>query len=181
MRFIIGVLIAIGLVVLIIVLILSGGGPSPQKPSLISYANTSTVVRMTIDGAVVADQNHREIEVTVGQNSSSLQIIAGYQDHVIKTKSYSNNESSYNVFLHALQLAGYTNGDDSASLKDDLGVCPLGDRFIFTIQNGSDQIQRYWTTNCNGGGSFKGNTDLVITLFQRQIPDYSSLTENVAL
>lgn len=181
MRFLIGILVAIGLLVLILVLIFTGGGGPRQKAiQLGDYANTSAVVRLTIDGSVSAPETHRQIQIAVGNNQSTLNIIKGYSGQVISSKSYDNSVASYQVFLLSIGRFGFTSGSSNPKLQDERGYCPLGVRYIFELQNGSNELERYWTSSC-GGGTFRGNTDVIIALFQRQIPDYSSLAGNVNL
>lgn len=181
MRFFIGVLIALGLIVLVFVLIFTGGNqPVEPKPKLARAANSSVLMRLTIEGSVQANKTYREIRLTIGRDTSQLQVIQGYQGKVIKSKTYNNNVDSYSVFLSALDRAGYTNGNDDPKQRDERGVCPLGQRYIFETMGGAKD-QRYWDASCPGVGTFKGRTALVLTLFQKQIPDYSELTSGVSL
>jgi|SRR5579864_4120891 len=180
MRYFIGFLIVIGLIVLVFVLFATGGSKTPPKTttSLATYASTATVTKLTIDGPVEADQTHRQVQITVGQDESTIDIVQGYQDTVLNHASYVNNQDSYNVFLHALDLAGFSK-KRSTSNTDERGVCPLGDRYIYEIINGATDIQRTWSTSCGGEGTFGGTPSVIITLFRRQIPDYDKLTTNV--
>lgn len=182
MRYFIGFLIFIGLIVLVFVIFLTGGSGTPKKtpPSLSTYANTSTVMQLTIDGPVTADQTHREVQVIVGQSETDINIIQGYQGTVLNHVSYPSNENAYNVFLHAIDLAGFTKTRKTSN-TDDTGVCPLGDRYIFQVINGATDLQRTWNTSCGGQGTFGGSTSLILTLFKAQIPDYDMLTENLAI
>ena len=182
-RYFFGFLVAIGLIILIVILIFSGGGkPSTkaaQPAKLPSYANTDAVVRMTIDGPITAVQSHNSVQVTVVQNSSTLNLIQGYDGNVIKSKTYPNTLNSYSAFLYSLYYSGYSEGSNAADLSNDVGFCPSGNRYVFElIQNGKD-IQRYWTTNCGGSTpkSYNGNIGQTINLFQAQIPDYNVLTQ----
>lgn len=179
MRYIIGFLVTIGLIVLIFVLLLRGGGQPAQPnsgPSLPSYADTDTLMQMTIDEPINAASKHRQIQVTVGRDDVTVALMQGYSGHVLREKSYSNSQDAYAAFLYALARAGYDKGDNSSDLKEDRGYCPEGNRYIFEIiQNGHD-IQRYWTTNCGGPHSFQGDKGTVLTLFQRQVPDYDEVT-----
>jgi hypothetical protein len=54
MRYLIGVILAIVVIIFVIIKLLSGGGSdtTKQAPDLISYANTDTSVRYTIDNPV---------------------------------------------------------------------------------------------------------------------------------
>jgi hypothetical protein len=104
MRYFIGFLVTIGLIILLIVILLQGGSkskvPSTSK-TLESYSTTAATVRLTIDGPVNADQSHEALRITVGQDQTTFDQLQGYQGNVVKSQSYANNETSYNVFLHA--------------------------------------------------------------------------------
>jgi hypothetical protein len=180
MRYIIGFLIVIGLIVLVFVLFLTGGSSTPKKvsTSLTSYAGSATVMRFTIDGPITADQTHRAIQITVGRDDTDIDIIQGYQHNVLDHGSFANNQDSYTQFLRAIDLAGYTKVRTTKN-TDDRGVCPLGDRYIFEIVNGVSDVQRTWATSCGGQGTFGGGLTTIMTLFQKQIPDYNKRATNV--
>lgn len=186
-RYFIGLLVTIGLIILLIVLITHGGGSNKSKvpassASLVSYATTSATVRMTIDGPVNAPQNHSQVQVSIGKDSTTFEQLQGYNGNVTNSQSFGNTEASYNVFLHALQLAGFTNGNTTAALKDESGYCATGDRYIFElIQNGKD-LERFWVTNCmNTPKTFTGNLMLNRNLFEAQVPNYSRLSNTADL
>lgn len=184
MRYFVGFMITIGLIIVLILLLFRGGG-SPKVPkttkALTSYSTTDAEVRLTIDGPINADQIHQQVQITVGQDDATYEQLTGYNGAVVNSQSYANTETAYNVFLHALAHAGFTRGDISKQLADERGYCPLGDRYIFElIENGKD-IERYWSTSCGKPKTYKGNTNFTLTLFQRQIPDYSTLTQHLSL
>lgn len=185
MRYFIGFLVTIGLIVLLIVLLFHGGnsGKVPQtKVPLISYATTDTVVRETIDETINAPEKHRTIQITVGKDNTTLNIIKGYDGDSQKNLSYPMSESAYGVFLKSLQHAGFTEGNDQSTLKDERGYCPLGKRYIFEVVQGGDSIERYWSTSCAGNApsTFKGKTSLILSLFQNQVPDYDKQVNNTS-
>ncbi|MGD0284590.1 MAG: hypothetical protein ABSB12_03290 [Candidatus Saccharimonadales bacterium] len=181
MRYFLIFLITIGLIVLVFVIILKSFSSAPSKPPtpLVDYANTNTIVEMTIDGPVTADQNHNSVQMIVGQSNSEINIIQGYQNNVINTQSYQNNSASYGVFLRSLDLAGYSEGKNDPNLADYRGYCPTGDVYIYQILNGTSTIEQYWSTSCGGQGTFKGNDSLIQTLFDAQFPDYGDITNDV--
>jgi len=184
MRFFTAFLIAIGLLVLIFVIIFksigSGGGPKQQQIDLNSYANTSAVAQLTIDGPINADQIHQQVQITVGNTNTQFQILSGYQGQVVTSKTFANNEPAFAAFLHALNIAGFTKGDSDPKLSDPRGYCPDGDRYIFELDQGSDTIEKYWATSCGGEGTYGGNTEQTLDLFQNQVPHYSDLTANLS-
>ncbi|HEX8227283.1 MAG TPA: hypothetical protein VF572_05440 [Candidatus Saccharimonadales bacterium] len=179
MKFIIGFLITIGLLIFVFVLIFRGGGDeaAPTQKQLVDYANTNVVVQMTTRGPVQADQSHKESRITVGSTETVLETFAGYQGNLMTTRSYPNNPEAYADFLRALQLNGYTNGVTDKSLADERGFCATGKRYVMSVKDGGRDIQRFWSTSCNGTATFKGKTTVIRSLFIAQVPDYNTLVD----
>lgn len=182
MRYVIGFLISIGLVILLFVMIFRGGDETaPRATRMVDYANTTTVVQFIEDYPVSANQTHRQVVTTVGRDEVKFVIETGYEGDVLRSQTYENNPTAYADFLRALQIAGYNNGVDNEALRDERGYCPAGRRFIFEIKDGARTIQRLWSTSCGNIGTFKGETTDIRNLFRRQVPDYSKLTSGVQL
>jgi hypothetical protein len=183
MRYIVGFLIGIGLIVLTFILIIrifSGGGDTeqPRKIDLNSYATTDTVMRLTMDGPIVADARHQQLRITVGRDNVLYERFQGYQGDVIDSRQYPNNPDAYAEFLHALTVAGYANGNPNAQ-KDERGYCPTGYRFVYEAIGDGENIVRWWNTSCGAKqGNFNGNGASVRELFKRQVPDYREVTRN---
>lgn len=178
MKFIIGFLVSIGLLIFVFILIFRGGGSdesAAKTKRLIEYANTSVVMQLTTDGPVNADQKHQQLRLTVGSTESTLEYFQGYQGTLIRSQSYANNSTAYASFLAALQTAGYDIGNKDKKFADERGYCPTGSRYIMSIKDGERDIQRFWSTSCGGPATFKGKTSVVLDLFQRQFPDYDKL------
>ena len=186
MRYFIGFLITIGLIILLIVLLFTGGGgDNAKKPkntmALSDYASTDAVARLTIDGPIVADQNHQAIRITVGQDDTTYEQIQGYQGTVVKQQSFVNNQEAYSNFLYALGHAGFTKGDNNKDLANEKGYCPTGNRYIFELIDGGNDVERYWATSCSKPKTYKGNLSLTLTLFRAQVPNYNDLTQKLNL
>jgi len=185
MRYLIGLLITIAVIIFIIIRLLAGGGSPPSgvhNSDLVSLADTDSVVRMTVSNPVQAAETHREIQITVGQDSTDFVLYRGYDGSVVRSKSYEMNKASYSDFLHALQVSGnYTKGNDDPALADEHGYCATGDRYTYEIIDGDGNVdQHYWSTDC-GSKTFGGDADTVQKLFQLQVPDYFDLTGDVEL
>lgn len=185
MRYIVGLLLGIGLIVLTFILIFKAfsGSDTPKTPQidLNSYATTAAVMRFTIDGPIVADSQHERVRITVGSDQVLFEEIQGYQGRIKQSKTYPNNVDAYTTFLHALTLAGYTQGNPEG-VKDERGYCPTGRRYIYEGLSGGDNILRWWSDSCIiKEGNFLGKASVVQTLFTRQVPDYPVLTSHVAL
>ena len=184
MRYFIGFMVTIGLIILLIVLLFHGGGKpkiTSTAKTLTSYASTDAQVSMTIDGPVNAASQHQQIRITVDRDNVTYQHILGYDNNVVDTQIFANTENSYNVFLHALKHAGFTKGDNSAALRDELGYCPTGNRYIFELDQDNNNLERYWSTSCGSPKTYLGAVGLTINLFQAQVPNYSDVTDNVQL
>lgn len=182
MRYIIGFLLAIGLLIFVFVLIFRGGGDNaaPQaQTKLIDYANSSVVMQYTVNGPVSADLTRDQIRVTIGSSESTMEVFQGYEGSLVRTRSYANNPTAYADFLAALDMAGYTLGNKDKKFADERGYCPNGNRYIMQIKDGERDIQRLWSTSCGGSSTFKGKASMIQTLFIRQIPDYSTLAGGV--
>jgi hypothetical protein len=183
MRYFIGFLVAILLLILLIILLVSGNSPKKAVTSfktLPSYANTDAVASMSIAGPINADSLHASVAVSVSRTQVVFQQMQGYNNTVVRTQKFANNEASYDAFLRALDLAGFTKGNSDKALSNEQGVCSLGQRYVFALNQGNTQLQRFWSTSC-GTRTYGGNTSITMTLFQAQVPGYSSLTQNVRL
>jgi hypothetical protein len=184
MKYFIGFLAIIILVVGVFIVVLRGftGGPEQkQKPALVDYANSSTVVmKFTVTGPVTADPKHTGYRITVGRDSSTIEVTQGYEDTVIKAQTYGNNSNAYADFLRAIDLQNYTRGNDDKDKADFRGVCPNGSRYTYEIEDAGKTVQRYWNGSC-GGGTFQGRGNIVRGLFNRQIPDFNSFTAGLNL
>lgn len=184
MRYYIGFLVAVGLLITLIFLLFHGGGksavPTTAKP-LYSYANTGSEVRLTIDGPVNANQNHQQVQITVNSNVVTFDQIQGYDGNVVNQQQFVNSQNAYTVFLHALAIAGYTEGNTSSALSNEQGHCALGSRYIFELIEGGNDLERFWATSCAAAlaQSYEGNVGLTLTLFEAQVPGYPALTQNL--
>lgn len=181
MKYIAGFIVLIFMIIFGLILLFRGGDDTattaPNAPAkLVDYANTSVEVRLTVDYPINAEQIHRQDVTIVGRDSATFTAYEGYEGRVLRTQTYNNNATSYANFLRALQIVGFSNGDNAENLRDERGYCPEGSRYIMEIIDGSKQIQRYWSTSCGNIGSFKGKSQNVITLFQKQIPDHAKLS-----
>jgi hypothetical protein len=187
MRYFIGLLVTAGLLIILIVLLVTHTGSSSSKAPntstpFTSYATTDATVSLTIDGPIVASQNHNSVVITVGQNSATVQVIQGYDGDVTSSKTYPNTSNGYSAFLHALSLAGFTNGNTSKALAaDETGYCPEGDRYVFALNQDGKNLEQFWSSGCSGTHTYDGDSDLTTDLFKAQIPDYDALVDNANL
>lgn len=186
-RYIIGFVAAVGIIALVIVLIVRSilsspsNTPTHQPIDLPSYATTLNTVQLTIDAPEVAPDKHHDVIITVGQNQSTIKVTNGYNGNVIRQQTYPMTTSSYAVFLRALYINGFTQGDNNPANKDERGQCALGTRYIYEVIDafGTTQ-QHYWRTTC-GTGTFNGTYATILRLFELQIPDFSKQTTGIVL
>jgi len=173
MRYVLGFLVSIGLVVLVVVLVIrgiSGGGETKNQTPLSDYASTDAVMQLVVDGPIIADQDHRAFRITVGNSQVTVEALKGYQFETIESKAFTNNQESYTNFLRAIDAAGFSRGNEKSPNTNPKGTCPSGSRVNLKIWNGATEVQNYWTTSCGGQGNFKGNLQQVRSLFVKQVP-----------
>lgn len=180
MRYLIGLILCILVIIFIIIKLLGGGGSdnTQQVPkSLMSYADTGTTVRYTMDNPIQAPQNHRSIIITVGNVDANLTITKGFDGEIISSKNFDNTVNSYSNFLAGLQRSGnFTHGNSDPKFADQSGYCATGNRYSYDIISPEGTVvQHFWSTSC-GVKTFEGNINIVQRLFQAQIPDFNSLT-----
>jgi hypothetical protein len=184
MKYFVGFLVTLGLIIILIFLLFRGGG-KPKAPlvhkTLDSYASTSTEMRFTIDGPVNADSQHNQVQITVSNSDVTFEQLQGYNGNVVSTQTYVNNQNSYIVFLRALTLAGFTKGSNTPALTDERGYCPLGDRYVVEVIQNDQDIEHYWATNCSGPKTYLGDINLTADLFKAQVPNYQGLVNNISL
>jgi len=182
-RYFIAFFVALGLLFLVIFLLFHSGTNKPKTPttrSLVSYATTDAQVSLSIDGPVNADQSHQQVLVTVNSQDVTFEQLQGYDGSVVYSQSFANTENAYAAFLQALAHAGFALGNNSPTAKDERGYCPLGERYVFQLQQDSQTLERYWTTSCGGKlKTYLGFQALTIELFQNQVPNYRGLTKTV--
>ena len=179
MRYFVGFLVTIGLLIFLIVLLVRGGGdhnkvPQTKKP-LVSYASTDAVVKLTIDGPINSQAEHKQTQITVGQDEVVMEEFTGYEGNSTFRQSFKNNESAYSNFLYALKNVGFTNGDTSKELANESGHCPLGNRYVFELIQDGQNIQHFWATSCGKTKTYNGALGSTLTLFQKQVPNYKKL------
>lgn len=183
-RNIIVALVGLGIVVLVIVLlvklIFGGGSPAAPTVDVGKYANTAATATLLVDGPTNVDQDHRQVKITVSGTQNEIDIIQGYQGHVIDSRTYGSNPAAFGAFLQSLKLLDFSKG--STSPTEYRGYCPTGDRYVYGFNDGSKDLFSYWSTSC-GQSTFGGNAAAVRTLFYAQVPesDFGQLTDSVPL
>lgn len=179
LKYFLGLLVIVVVLIFIIFRIIGGGGDETvqPKPTLKSYATTSTSVRYTADNPVQSQSGKQELVIEVGRDNATLTIYGGYDRSVLVSDSFPMNEAAYTDFLMALdRTGGFTLGADDEAARDERGYCALGYRYGYDIIDGSgNSLQHYWSTSCKQK-TFAGESEAVKRLFERQIPNYRDLT-----
>lgn len=160
----------------------SEGKPGAKKAvTLTDYTNTDASVIYTQDGMINAQEDHRAIKITVSRDSRRIQVQSGYDGAVISDKTYPNSQNAFDAFLHALAYSGFSK-EQKSQYDGPSGICPLGTRYTYDLQDSSGDLLNVWSTSCsNGQGTFAGNAAMVRQLFQSQIPGFSKITTNIHL
>src|SRR6266404_4238995 len=182
------IFLAFVLFIIFLVVILTHGhkapAPAPHVMTLPEYADTTASVVMTTDGIVNGDDMHRQIRITVAQDRRLLEVIQGYSGQVIDSHTFYNTNDAYAVFLRSINNGGFVSKAKAkkgvSAPSDERGQCPLGFRYVFELSNEGSDVSRLWTSSC-ATGNWGGILDTMQQLFQNQIPNYSTLTENVNL
>jgi hypothetical protein len=187
MKYAAAVLGIIIVALLAIFLIVNRGSNDSNAPrtkgasQLARYSGEDSSVSYTIQGKIVGDDQYRSIRITVSQDERRMDILSSYDDTIQKTESFDNTLSGYTVFLNALDRAGFRANRKSA-VSDFKGMCPLGNRYIYTLSTNDGELINTWSDSCQrADGTFAGNPSLIRRLFQNQINDYGKLTKGVTL
>jgi hypothetical protein len=136
---------------------------------------------MTTQGEIVGQDQFRSIRISVTPSERRFQILAGYDNVVQSEQVFGNINDAYSTFADALTNAGF-NRTRTSTIESVNGVCPLGKRYIYEINEFGTQVMNLWSTTCGRGvGTFGGNRNLVQSLFENQIPNYNDLVEDVDL
>ena len=173
---------SLGLLTLLIVLLISGSNGSKKANPIYlpSYAsNPNSEILFTQTGPIISNETHNYLQIAVTSSSVQFNLFQGYQNQVIASKIYNNNQQSYSAFLYALYYAGFNIGNNDPKLLNNTGYCSMGDLYTFELLNNNKVIQKYWTSNCSSvPGTYGGQSYNTINLFRTQVPDYSSMTSN---
>lgn len=186
-KYIFGVIgVAIMLIVAVVLLSSTGGQSSDsiegdKKVVMANYADSDAVLSYTQQGRLTGPETHKEIRIIVSRTERKIELLSGYDQSVEKSQSYANSQESFNRFIYALEEAGYSR-KKSTSQPDYRGVCPLGNRYIYTLNSFGEDLLFLWSSSCSGDdGTFGGRDSLVRKLYQNQIPDYREFTRGVKL
>ncbi len=147
---------------------------------LVDYATRDSRVVFTIEGPIVSQEVHRSVRITADRLQTKLEVIQGYDNNVIQTNTFRNTEASYTAFLQAISRQGFAS-ERKTRIDDPRSACPLSQRYYYELYDGGEQKLNLWSATCSTNGSSRARSGTVRSLFERQIPDYSRLVQNVRL
>ncbi len=186
MRYLLGFLVALALIIIAVVLIVNGINQKPvniakQLNSFASYASTGSQASLSIEGPITANQNHNKVIITVNASNVNLSITQGYNDRIINSQNFNNSENSYLAFLKSIFISGFTNKiKANGNYNSPVGLCPSGDNYIFSMTNNLSTVVNSWETSCVGSPhTFNGNLNSILQLFELQVPSYQNYVNNV--
>lgn len=162
--------------------LLFGNPTKPLNPqvNLLDYTDRDTQVRFSIEGPVTANEIHNTIRIAVTKDNRILEGLNTYDATSVLSQTFPNNAGAFEDFMYALDNAGFIKRDPKATTADERGVCPSGQRYIYELIESGQTVTRLWSSTC-GGGNFAGQSDVVRTLFQNQIPQYNKLTATIKM
>jgi hypothetical protein len=150
-------------------------------PSTDFLVESTKVAKYSVDGPIVANENHRSYTITVTESQVIMKTYKSYGQIELGQKSYPNTAAAYSAFLSALTNANVTamkrNATTDASFSDK-GVCATGRKFILDL----DSSLSRWSTSCDTKqGNAGSNMGRVGNLFQRQVPDFGQLASGLGI
>lgn len=176
--------------IFLLIKLISGGSKTSQSGQSVKSSATQKVNKLSPDasevsytmyGRIVGEEDRRAIRIIVTTNERRIEILQGYNETVISSQRFDNNDSAFQAFLLALEAGGFTTHDTSIK-TDERDICPLGTRNVYYTKYKDSKTVRSWLTSCGAkGASFRGSSDVVDTLFKDQISNYDDLTNDVVL
>lgn len=180
---VLGIVMVLGLLLFGVYRVLRPGGTQSPRPSaapltLLDYIDRDTQVRFTITGPVTANENHNSVRIAVTKDHRIVEVLSSYNGDSTISQTFANNGAAFEDLMYALNANGFMKRDPKATTADERGICPTGQRYVFEVIENGSTVSRLWSSTC-GGGNFAGQSGMVRTLFQAQIPDYNKLTSGV--
>ena len=153
-----------------------------SRQTLLDTTSGHSVVA-TVRGPIVADENFHSYTITIAPDQRTMATYTGYQNTVVDSTTLPNSTAAYSQFVNALDRANLANGTQlTGEANNLLGRCATGMVYDFQIMNGDKVAKDLWTSTCSGSqGSLSANLTQVLNLFKVQIPNASSLIQQIGL
>lgn len=164
--------------------IFDGGNDSAQTEQAINledYNRPGIRLGLEVQGPVTAKEKAVAYRLTVSRTERVAQLIRGYDGFIEKEQRIDNTEESFDVFIKALERAGFDRVDGSTEPGDEEGVCATGKRYILTIEDEGIQVFRAWKTSCGGDQGNSLAPQSVRNLFTKQFPELSKILSGSGL
>lgn len=192
MKFFFGLLAFLAAVIVVVLLVVglfksfngndNGNLISTSTYSLSDKTAVDTVARYTVRGPVVADEDYRQVRITISKNSRSVEVLKGYAGVVEKVSTLSNTPDAYTAFLGALSAAEFSDRREGGSSVDPSTTCVTSTKFFYELTLASEKKVDTWTSSCSfKDGNYGGNALGTAQIFKAQIPTYDQLTNGVNL
>lgn len=165
----------------------NGSGQTVAEVDVSRDALLSTTVdrsvKMTVRGAIVADEEFRSYQIVVTPNSRTLTTYTGYLDKKIGEIALGNNIPAYEEFVYALDKADFVKGVELTGEADDRrGLCATGRVYEFATLKKNASVKTLWISTCKGiKGSLKADVTDLTALFISQIPKGQALINKIDL
>ncbi|HUD11771.1 MAG TPA: hypothetical protein VMS08_05140 [Candidatus Saccharimonadia bacterium] len=139
---------------------------------------TGSVLQITIQGPVVANELYNSATITVSAGTRVATVYQTYTSQVVFQQTFANNDQALAQFRSALQTAGFTSKARSSRQATVGSTCPTGLRYTYTIMNAGQIVFTSWATSCGTlSQSSTGNIGLINQLFFLQIPNLNQITQ----
>lgn len=145
---------------------------------------TSSSVKLTIDGAVVASEEQRSITIEVSSSMVEMYVYKDYGQTIINHVTRQNSQEAYVNFLKSLKASRFANVREGADQSEDdaRGKCADGRRYISEVKEIDETIIKLWSTSCSQTqGTSGARMAKVRALFKKQVPEYTELTKDINL
>lgn len=188
MRYLLGVIATVFILIAAIFWIRSGGGSEDERPvpavtetTASSYADSAAKMVYEVHGELVAEENRQAVRVTIDRNQRILEVLDGYTQRVSRRETFPNTAAAFEEFVYGLSRAGFSNRQEP-EFETEKGVCPNGNIRVYKIIENNLEVSRLWGASCGRDfGNFGGNRQIIEDLFEDQIPEYNRLTRDVEL
>lgn len=161
----------------------NGVVPAPSGKTALLDTTADRSVRMVARGPIVAEENFHSYSMTITPDSRNMTTYVGYVGQTVNSEQLGNNVQAYTQFVNALSRANLMEGTPLTGEANNInGICATGYVYEFEVMQGTDSVQKLWTSTCKGSqGSLKANLTQVMSLFRAQIPNYSKLVDQIDL
>lgn len=147
---------------------------------LTDYDGDSSALRLIYDGRVIANEERRNLRITINSDERVFELLEGYDGRAVKRETYPNTSSAYQTLVRAAAFEGFAIAQENNLGDDERGICPEGQRAVTEVYDHGEVVSRLWAASCNRKlGTLGGDSRALVRLFQAQIPEYRELTSGV--